>query len=56
MRFHEFSQLEIEFIEEALKSALVELEELERTLEWYTTIVPDLLEEAIEVLKRNAET
>lgn len=54
METRELSKLELEFIEEALMNALVELEELENMLEWYTTSVTEKLEQAIEVVKGNA--
>lgn len=54
MEIRYLSELELQFIEEALQSALVELEELEATLEWYTTNVIEELEQAIEVIKGNA--
>jgi len=45
------SKIELRFIEEVLETALRELEGLEEELDWYTSLVPEQIEEALEIFR-----
>ena len=45
------SESERRFMEDVLETALRELEGLEEELDWYTSKVPEQLEEALELIR-----